>query len=127
MSVTLNLPNSTETYGDVRLALYCLPFVSDILRIATSVNTLAVLKQASLTEEQKLQTRLDISKWAIGSIAAGILALASPLTGTICAIVATVAILFTLYEQASICFSAPSLSGRAASASAASQIPRYSF
>lgn len=104
---SLSLPSLGSDYGDQRLALYCLPFVSDILRVATSINTINILKERTLTEDEKMQTRLDISKWVIGAIPAAILAIASPFTGLITSIVSVAALIFTCAEQLKICFPSP--------------------
>jgi hypothetical protein len=105
MSATLNLPALSADYADIRLGLYCLPLVGDILRIASIVNTLDVVKERTLTKDEVMLTRIDISKWVIGAIPAAILALASPLTGVITAVVSIAAIVMTCYEQLSLCTS----------------------
>jgi hypothetical protein len=105
MSTILNLPALTADYADIRLGLYCLPLVGDILRIASVVNTLDLVKERKLTKDEVMQTRIDISKWVIGAIPASILAIASPLTGIITAVVSIAAIVLTCYEQLSLCTS----------------------
>jgi hypothetical protein len=113
---TLHLPPVSSDYGDKRLALYCLPFVSDILRIETSLQTIKLIRNRCLTQDEKIQTRIDISKWIIGMVPAAIIALASPLTGLITSIVATVALILTCIEQVGIIFASYDLSQRDVSA-----------